>query len=238
MKKIIYNLLSKKHFKRAISQLRELETLLLSSKARFAIPFVYRGHGYYKTIKCMQNADEIERLHEFICQLRPKNILEIGTAKGGTLYLWTQAASEDATIVSIDLPGGEFGGGYNPCRIPFYTAFKKPRQKIHLLQADSHSEDTKTTAKQLFEYEPLDFLVIDGDHTFEGVKADFELYGPLVKPGGWIALHDILPRADIPEIQVDRFWKLIREKYHTTEIIGIDGSGRKFGWGLIQIPNS
>ena len=28
-------------------------------------------------------------------------ILEIGTDKGGTLYLWCKAASEDATIVSI-----------------------------------------------------------------------------------------------------------------------------------------
>jgi len=40
--------------------------------------------------------------------------------------------------------------------------------------------------------EPLDFLFIDGDHTYEGVKRDFEMYSPLVRNGGIIAFHDIV----------------------------------------------
>ena len=39
--------------------------------------------------------------------------------------------------------------------------------------------------------EPLDLLFIDGDHSYDGVRADFELYGRLVRPGGLIALHDV-----------------------------------------------
>lgn len=38
--------------------------------------------------------------------------------------------------------------------------------------------------------EPLDVLYIDGDHTYEGVKADYELHAPMVKPGGVIFFHD------------------------------------------------
>lgn len=38
--------------------------------------------------------------------------------------------------------------------------------------------------------EPLDVLYIDGDHTYSGVKADFELHYPAVKPGGVIFFHD------------------------------------------------
>jgi hypothetical protein len=38
--------------------------------------------------------------------------LEIGTARGGTLFFLTRLASPHATIVSVDLPGGPFGGGY------------------------------------------------------------------------------------------------------------------------------
>jgi predicted O-methyltransferase YrrM len=37
----------------------------------------------------------------------------------------------------------------------------------------------------------LDFLFIDGDHTYKGVKEDFEMYSPLVRKGGVIAFHDI-----------------------------------------------
>jgi predicted O-methyltransferase YrrM len=39
----------------------------------------------------------------------------------------------------------------------------------------------------------LDFLFIDGDHTYEGVKQDFEMYTPLVRKGGLVAMHDIVP---------------------------------------------
>ncbi|MEQ8934205.1 MAG: FkbM family methyltransferase, partial [Amphiplicatus sp.] len=35
-----------------------------------------------------------------------------------------------------------------------------------------------------------DVIVIDGDHTYDGVKADFDLYAPLVKPEGLIIFDD------------------------------------------------
>lgn len=38
--------------------------------------------------------------------------------------------------------------------------------------------------------EPLDILYIDGDHSYEGVKADYELHAPKVRPGGLIFFHD------------------------------------------------
>jgi hypothetical protein len=33
-------------------------------------------------------------------------------------------------------------------------------------------------------------LFIDGDHRYEGVRRDFEMYSPLVGAGGLIAFHD------------------------------------------------
>ena len=38
--------------------------------------------------------------------------------------------------------------------------------------------------------EPLDVLFIDGDHSYEGVKADYERHAKNVKPNGTILLHD------------------------------------------------
>jgi len=40
---------------------------------------------------------------------------------------------------------------------------------------------------------PFDFIFIDGDHTYEAVKKDFEDWYPLTKPGGFIAFHDSHP---------------------------------------------
>lgn len=37
---------------------------------------------------------------------------------------------------------------------------------------------------------PLDGAFIDGDHSLEGCEVDINKFGALVKPGGWIVLHD------------------------------------------------
>jgi len=223
------------HYKQALNHLQHLEKKLLSAQSRFAVPFVYRGKGYYKTIEPRQNPLEIEELYKTVMELSPAMVLEIGTARGGTLYLWTQAAKTDATIVSVDLPEGEFGGAYPACRIPFYKAFALPGQKLHLLREDSHKDQTIEMVSKLFNYQPIDFAFIDGDHTYEGVKSDFLNYRPIVRSGGIIGFHDILPRPDLPEIQVDRFWKEVKNKYNSKEIIGPDKSGRTIGIGLIFV---
>jgi len=65
----------------------------------------------------------------------------------------------------------------------------------------------------------LSFLFIDGDHTYEGVKKDFEMYSPLVKKDEIIAFHDIVPHP--PEIgcEVSRFWNEIKHSYRYYEIV-------------------
>ena len=228
--------MSAPHFRYSLNALRRLESELLTQQSRFAIPFVFRGKGHYKTMNCMQNPYEIERLYDLVRRSEPRRIVEIGTAKGGALYLWTQAATPDATLVSVDLPDGEFGGGYRSCRVRFYQSFRRPGQKLVLLRADSHAVSTVSRVREALADKPVDFLFIDGDHTFEGVKQDFDYYGPLVRPGGLIAFHDILPRLDVPEIQVHKFWGSIRGTFETEELVGTEGSGRRIGCGVLRVP--
>jgi predicted O-methyltransferase YrrM len=39
--------------------------------------------------------------------------------------------------------------------------------------------------------EPIDFLFIDGDHSYDGVKADVDAWFSKLKPGATVAFHDI-----------------------------------------------
>ncbi len=238
IKQALYNMLSNSHRQHALNQLAELEKLLPSPKSRFAVPFVFKGQGHYKKIRPRQNPVEIENLFNEICNLNPKRVLEIGTARGGTLYLWTQAATDDATLVSVDLPGGDFGGAYAGCRTELYRAFTKGKQQLHLFLEDSHDKSTLEKVAARFNNKPIDFAFIDGDHTYEGVKADFNDYGPLVRAGGIIAFHDILYREKQPSIRVNMLWKELQEQYDCTEFIGPEGSGKKIGIGLLRVPDS
>jgi predicted O-methyltransferase YrrM len=68
--------------------------------------------------------------------------------------------------------------------------------------------------KQLFEHRPIDLLFIDGDHTFDGVKRDWEMYSPLVRSGGMIVFHDIA--GNYEDTQVKKLWDSVKSdfKYH------------------------
>jgi predicted O-methyltransferase YrrM len=46
--------------------------------------------------------------------------------------------------------------------------------------------------------EPIDFLFIDGDHTFDGLKRDWEAWSTLIKRGGVVGLHDSRSTAEYP----------------------------------------
>lgn len=183
----------------------------------------------------LQIKSEIKSLLEFIKKENPKRIMEIGTAKGGTLFLLSKIASKDALIISLDLPGGSFGGGYSLWKIPLYKSFAKDKQKIRLIRVDSHKVKSLQKIKKILKGKKLDFLFIDGDHTYEGVKKDFELYQQLVRKGGKIAFHDIAVHdaAIIPTTQkceVRRFWKELNFNYKK-EII----EDEKQGWGGIGV---
>ena len=65
----------------------------------------------------------------------------------------------------------------------------------------------------------VDFLFIDADHTYEGVPADYDMYSPLVAEKGLIALHDVLPHPDVPDVQVHRLWHELREGAQHLEFV-------------------
>jgi predicted O-methyltransferase YrrM len=72
---------------------------------------------------------------------------------------------------------------------------------------------TRDLAKQFFGDRQLDYLFIDGDHHYEGVKRDFEMYAPLVRTGGLIAFHDVAVHPPGSGCTVDQLWRELRSHY-------------------------
>jgi cephalosporin hydroxylase len=132
--------------------------------------------------------------------------------------LFCRLANPCATLVSIDLPGGEFGGGYPEWKTKLYRSFCLPQQTMHLLRADSRAICTVEKVRSILGTTPVDFLFIDGNHTYEGVKRDFELYSPFVRRGGVIAFHDIAVHPPEAHCEVHKFWNEARNQ-HSKEFI-------------------
>jgi hypothetical protein len=152
--------------------------------------------------------------------------MEIGTAKGGTLWLWCRLAALDATIISVDLPGGPFGGGYGPADVARIAAYKNPDQRLHLLGGDSHSKAMRGAVERALAGRQLDLLFIDGDHSLDGVTKDWDDYSPFVCSGGLVVFHDIAPHEQDPACQVKPLWDRLKEEHEHYEFrSGADWAG-------------
>ena len=189
--------------------------------------------GYLRTIVPLQRRSEILGLLQAVRALEPRRVVEIGTANGGTLFLFTRVAADNARILSVDLPSGAFGGEANEWKHPIWEAFVTNQQTLRLIRADSHARSTSDIVKNDLAGEPIDFLMIDGDHSYEGVKQDFETYAPLVRAGGIIAFHDICKHPHGAGGEVHRFWPEIREGRDYVELRERPDDG--FGIGYIRV---
>lgn len=187
-----------------------------------AVDFAFTSlHGL---IRPAQFRCEILELLKILDGTKPRTILEIGTIEGGTLFLFSRIVSKDATLISVDLPPAQF---LFRLRAPLYKSFASKGQQLYLIRKDSHSRETLEEVGAILKGRRIDFLFIDGDHTYEGVKKDFEMYGPLVSENGIIAFHDIL------DSEIDRFWHEIKLKSEHMEIVK-DWNQNWCGIGLIK----
>ena len=81
----------------------------------------------------------------------------------------------------------------------------------------------------------MDFLFIDGDHTEQGVTADYHDYKEFVRPGGLIAFHDIVELQPLPTNQVYHLWKRLKQVAQVEEFVN-DPNQRGFGIGVLHVP--
>jgi predicted O-methyltransferase YrrM len=167
-------------------------------------------------------------------RLRPAVVVEIGTYKGGTLRCWSAVSPSSTVFISIDLPGGGFGGGYTENEAQTFRAGMKSGQTLECVRADSHDPATRDRVVSILASRSIDFLFIDGDHTYEGVKVDYGLYSGLVRPGGLVALHDIVPHPARASCRVHEFWAELRAGSPTEELVDRDGFDTWGGIGVVR----
>ena len=103
------------------------------------------------------------------------------------------------------------------------------------MSGNSHSPDFRAQVARELNNTKVDFLFIDGDHTEEGVTADYMEYKEFVRPGGLIAFHDIVESQPLPTNQVNRLWKRLKPLAEVEEFVNDPGQ-RGFGIGLLHVP--
>jgi predicted O-methyltransferase YrrM len=182
-----------------------------------------------------QRENEISHFLELAGANAPKVIGEIGSARGGNLLLFSQILPAEGRLISIELMDDRV-------RRATYRRLVGPKTNLICITGDSHQEATRDRVRRALGADLFDVLFIDGDHSYEGVSADFLMYAPCVRPGGIIGFHDIV--ADVfqrygrptPSATggVWRFWREIKARHPEHWEFVDDAEQDGFGIGAIR----
>ncbi len=119
-----------------------------------------------------------------------KRLAEIGVFHGVNSRAFREVMAPDAVLIAID-PYYRFffgirGSGWAR-RIAHREVDKVARGKVIWIEETGANAVRRPEIAGLL---PIDFIFIDGDHSYEGLKADWASWSPNVVPGGIVALHD------------------------------------------------
>src|SRR2546425_7840049 len=122
-----------------------------------------------------------------------KRLVEIGVWHGVTTKVLRNAMAPDGLLLGIDpYPKGRFG--FSVQRVIAQGEIARATVGTMEWQRLTGVEAARLYAAS--KRPPVDFIFIDGDHSYEGLQGDWEAWSPLVAPQGIIALHDSCSSAD------------------------------------------
>lgn len=121
-------------------------------------------------------ADEAAYLWSLVRSLDDPQVAEIGRFHGGTCFLLAAAGGR---VLSVD---------NDPKLAPYDRKLANVLRRCGLAErVDLRCADSRTFETA---HESLDVVFLDGDHSYDGARADVERWWPAVRVGGHLVMHD------------------------------------------------
>jgi len=168
---------------------------------------------------------EFRKLVGVYAEMAPKKVIEIGTYHGGSLFQWISNAAPGTRVVSVDLMHDA----------PAFQKWADDRGVIlTMVSGASWSQDAIAATRRAIGDE-ADFLFIDGGHEYAEAKLDLVCYGPMVRKGGLIAMHDILVHSTRRDVEIHKVWAEVREAGYKVMELCSDRNQGLCGIGVIFV---
>lgn len=163
--------------------------------------------------------DEAALLYRLVRDAGTATIVEIGRFKGGSTLLMAAAMAAGSTLWSYDLhipARPDLVGADLDAELAAALQRLGVDDGVNLVIGDSRTVDIPPG--------PFDVLFIDGDHSYEGAKADVERWGPHVREGGHLLVHDAIDTESYgnvyPGVQ-----RAVAEVAHGSSFVAARGAG-------------
>ncbi|MBI4252672.1 class I SAM-dependent methyltransferase [Candidatus Uhrbacteria bacterium] len=169
--------------------------------------------------------------------LQPRLIVELGTHRGDSYCSFLQAVADlgiDTKCYAVDHWTGDQHSGYYGDEV--YNELRQYHDKFY----SDFSQLLRMTfdeGLQYFSEKSIDFLHIDGEHTYEAVKHDFDLWLPKMSESGVLLLHDTDKKDK--NFGVYRLWEKLKKIYPSINFsygngLGILFVGTKISYEVIN----
>lgn len=173
---------------------------------------------------------EIESFKRLLSERGVTRYLEVGARHGDTFHDVMLSLPVGSFGVAVDLPGGAWGIDSSRQSLDSAAADLIARgYQVVVIYGDSTSAEV---IEQVSRLAPFDAALIDGDHRYDGVKADWLAYGHMADA---VAFHDIVGVGERHEagvnVEVPSLWaELKTQGLHTIEFLAPKS---KMGIGVI-----
>jgi predicted O-methyltransferase YrrM len=142
-------------------------------------------------------------------EFKLERIVELGTRSGNSTLVLLEAARQiGGTVLSMDVqPCHEARGRISAAGLePFWTFWQANDLEVPAAEVPG----------------PIDLLFIDTLHTYRQMKAELAKFGPMVRPGGWIVIHDYVAFSGLTEA-VSEFVSQHYARFHFYPFVNQNG---------------
>lgn len=186
------------------------------------MPQSYRPLDYHLSFAVPHRLTEVESWHQhtpfasaLVTALQPRVLVELGTHRGDSYCTFCQAVDAlglPTRCYAVDTwQGDEHSGHYGDEVYEDLRAYHDPRYG----RFSTLLRSTFDQAREHFPDGSVDLLHIDGLHTEEAVRHDFENWLPKLSERGVVLFHDSNVRER--DFGVWRFWQQVAERYPSFE---------------------
>ncbi len=169
-----------------------------------------KGGRGYPPLPAQADA-EFSQLLKLFRRENVRRYLEIGSRYGGSFNAVMRSLPPGSFGLTVDLPGVSWGRSSSEATLRRVVSdLRRDGYGAELLLGNSQDA---AVVEAVAKHAPFDAVFIDGDHSYDGVRADWLNYGPLARI---VAFHDITgdgatatERTPTP-IEVPLLWREIR----------------------------
>ena len=181
-----------------------------------------RAYEFVGGLALLQNPEELTALCLLLSRIaRRGTYLEIGSAGGGTCRFLHQEVGF-GRVLSMD-------DGRHPRageQAENFAAIGGVEQFV----GDSHAPEAAAWLAERVPDRDIDIALVDGDHSFAGVRRDVRMVLPFCRPGALLILHDTRMCRG-----VEATWLGLCARRRATPVAELVGAERPMGIGVARV---